>query len=134
MTRRFATPPSADDIQAIAANALAGLPAPFADHLGELVLRVVEEADSETLASLGIDHPLDLTGLYEGVPLGEKIASASGSLPDRVTLYRRAILDEWIEDGEDFESLVHHILIHEVGHHFGKSDAQMHALEEQVER
>ncbi|MCY7271315.1 MAG: metallopeptidase family protein [Sphingomonas bacterium] len=131
MTRRFDIPPSADEIEAIARAALEALPEPFASHLGAVVLQVDELAEQELLAELGIDHPLDLTGVYEGVPIGEKSVDAPSQLPDRIRLFRRAILDEWIEEGEDFDHLIRHILIHEAGHHFGLSDEAMHALEEQ---
>ena len=130
MTRRFASPPSPEEIEAIARAALESLPEPFAAHLGAVVLQVEEFADAALLAELGIDHPLDLTGVYEGIPIGERSVEASGTLPDRIRLFRRAILDEWCEDGEDLEHLVRHILIHEVGHHFGLSDDDMHALED----
>ena len=132
MERRFETPPSADEIEAIARAALICLPEPFASHLGAVVLQVDELAEEELLAELGIDHPLDLTGVYEGVPIGEKSVDAPSQLPDRIRLFRRAILDEWVEQGEEFEHLIRHILIHEVGHHFGLSDEAMHALEEQL--
>lgn len=131
MARRFDIPPSADEIEAIARAALIGLPPPFADHLRDIVLQVDELADQQLLADLGIDHPLDLTGVYEGVPIGEKSVDAPSQLPDRIRLFRRAILDEWVEEGEEFEHLIRHILIHEAGHHFGLSDEAMHALEEQ---
>ncbi len=131
MSRRFDHPPSADEIEAIARAALVGLPEPFASHLQDVVLQVDELAEAELLAELGIDHPLDLTGVYEGVPIGEKSVDAPGQLPDRIRLFRRAILDEWVEDGEEFEHLIRHILIHEAGHHFGLSDEAMHDLEEQ---
>ena len=132
MARRFDIPPSADEIEAIARAALAGLPAPFADHLGDIVLQVDELAEQDLLAELGIDHPLDLTGVYEGIPIGEKSVDSPSQMPDRIRLFRRAILDEWVEEGEELEHLVRHILIHEAGHHFGLSDEAMHALEEQV--
>ena len=132
MARRFDQPPSADEIEAIARDALVGLPEPFASHLGAVVLQVDELAEPELLAELGIDHPLDLTGVYEGVPIGEKSVDAPSQLPDRIRLFRRAILDEWVEEGEEFEHLIRHILIHEAGHHFGLSDEAMHDLEEQV--
>ncbi len=131
MARRFDHPPTPDEIEAVARAAMAGLPGPFASHLREVVLLIEEFADEALLAELGIDHPLDLTGVYEGIPIGERSVETSGSLPDRIRLFRRAILDEWIEGGETLEHLVRHILIHEVGHHFGLSDADMHALEEQ---
>ena len=132
MARRFDIPPSADEIEAIARIALAGLPSPFADHLGDIVLQVDELAEQDLLAELGIDHPLDLTGVYEGIPIGEKSVDSPSQMPDRIRLFRRAILDEWVEEGEELEHLVRHILIHEAGHHFGLSDEAMHALEEQV--
>ncbi len=132
MARHFHLPPSADEIEAIARAALTALPEPFAGHLDAVVLQVDELAEPELLAELGIDHPLDLTGVYEGVPIGEKSVTAPSQLPDRIRLFRRAILDEWVDEGEEFEHLVRHILIHEAGHHLGLSDEAMHALEEQA--
>ena len=132
MTRRFDHPPTAEEIEAIARGALAGLPEPFASHLRHVVLQVDELADEALLAELEIDHPLDLTGVYEGVPIHERSVETSGTLPDRIRLFRRAILDEWVEEGEALEHLVRHILIHEAGHHFGLSDEDMHALEAQA--
>jgi predicted Zn-dependent protease with MMP-like domain len=130
MTRRFDHPPTADEIEAIARAALTGLPEPFAAHLAAVVLQVEEQADAALLAELGVDHPLDLTGVYEGIPIAERSVETSGTLPDRIRLFRAAILDEWVSEGESLEHLVRHILIHEAGHHFGLSDAAMHALEE----
>ena len=132
MTRAFGHPPTLDEIETIARRALAGLPQPFAAHLAGVVLQVEELADEALLAEMGIGHPLDLTGIYEGIPIGERSSTHSGTLPDRIRLFRRAILDEWIEDGEALEHLVRHVLVHEVGHHFGLSDADMHALEAQA--
>jgi len=126
------TAPDADMIEAIARATLAGLPAEFRAHLGDVVLFVEEVADEETLAALGIRHPLDLSGLYHGRPVGEKSSMESGALPDRIHLYRRAILEEWIQTGVGIDELVAHVLIHEVGHHFGLSDDDMHALEDAV--
>jgi len=132
MMRRFDHPPSAEEIEAIAREAMTRLPEPFADHLQHVVLQVDEYADDELLAEMGIEHPLDLTGVYEGIPIGLRSVETSGTLPDRIRLFRQAILAEWAEEGEPFEHLVRHILIHEVGHHFGLSDADMHALEDQA--
>lgn len=126
------TAPDAQAIEAIARRTLAALPREFAAHLGDVVLLVEELADDETLDALGIEHPLDLTGLYHGRPLGEKSSMDSGTVPDRIHLYRRAILDEWIETGVTLDALVAHVVIHEVGHHFGLSDDDMHALEAQT--
>jgi len=124
--------PSAQEIEAIARRTLAALPDAFRRHLGEIVLIVEDFADDETLKALDIESPFDLTGVYHGRPIGEKSSMESGAVPDRIHLYRRAILDEWIEDGEDLTTLVRHIVIHEVGHHFGLSDDDMHRLEDEA--
>ncbi len=121
--------PGAAEIGALARATLAALPAAFRAHLGDVVLIVEEWADDETLDALGIEDPYDLTGLYAGRPVGDKSAFDSAALPDRIHLYRRAILDEWAANGDDLATLVHHIVVHEVGHHFGLSDDDMHALE-----
>ena len=132
MERRFGAAPSAADIEAIARASLQRLPEPFASHLKGVVLTVEDLADDATLGDMGIDDPFELTGLYHGLPIGEKSVDQSGTLPDRIFLYRRAILDEWAAEGESLEHLVHHILVHEVGHHFGLSDADMHRLEDEA--
>ena len=130
--RRFGAAPSAADIEAIARRTLNALPEPFASHLRDIVLLVEEFASDEILQSMRIEDPFDLTGLYEGLPLNHKSVEISGTLPDRILLFRRPILDEWADSAETLERLVAHILIHEAGHHFGFSDADMHALEESV--
>ena len=130
--RRFGPPPSADEIEAIARAALAALPAPFADSLGDVVLLVEEFADDETLSAMDIDDPFELSGIYEGVPLTERSVEQSGTLPERIRLFRRPILDEWAGGDDTLEHLIAHVLIHEVGHHFGLSDDDMHALEDTV--
>jgi predicted Zn-dependent protease with MMP-like domain len=128
--RCFGEPPSADEIEAIARSTLERLPEPFARSLGDVVLLVQDFADEATLRLMGIDDPFDLSGLYEGIPLTERSVEQSGTLPERIFLYRRPILDEWAERDETLERLVAHVLIHEVGHHFGLSDDDIHALEE----
>jgi len=130
--RRLGPPPSADEIEAIARATLAALPREFAGSLGDVVLQVEEFADDATLDSVGIEDPFDLSGIYEGVPLTERSVDQSGMLPERIRLFRRSILDEWASGDETLEHLVAHVLIHEVGHHFGLSDADMHALEDSV--
>ena len=131
--RRFGTPPSADEIEAIARRALDALPEPFATHLPAVVLLVEDFADDETLGAMEIADPFELTGIYEGLPLTEKSVEQSGALPDRIRLFRRPILEEWASGEDSLEHLVAHVLIHEVGHHFGLSDEDMHALEDAVE-
>ena len=126
------TPDSAD-IEAIARHTLERLPSPFAESLGDIVLLVEPVADAETARSVGLRHPMDLSGLYQGIPLNERSVEHSGTLPERITLYSRPILEEWRSTRVSLERLVSHILIHEVGHHFGFSDDDMHALEDEAE-
>ena len=128
----FGPPPDADAIEELARATIARLPAQFRAHLGDVILLVEEFADDAVLAALGIEHPLDLSGLYHGRPIGEKSAFDTGALPDRIHLYRQAILAEWCESGLRLDDLVAHVTIHEIGHHFGLSDADMHALEDAV--
>ena len=130
--RQLGPPPSADEIEEIAREALKALPAPFAESLGDVVLLVEEFADEATLESMGIEDPFDLSGLYEGVPLTEQSVSQSGTLPETIRLFRRPILDEWAGCDDTLEHLVAHVLVHEVGHHFGLSDDDMHALEDSM--
>jgi predicted Zn-dependent protease with MMP-like domain len=130
MKRTFGPPPSLEDLEAIAREALDRLPGPFAQYTRGVMLSVEEFADDATLADMGIEDPFELTGLFEGVPLHEQSIEASGQMPNRVRLFRGAILDEWVADRHDLEQLVAHVLIHEIGHHFGLSDADMHALED----
>jgi len=126
----FGPAPDAATIEAIARATIDRLPPAFARHLGDVVLLVEEVADDETLAALGIEHPLDLTGLYSGLPVGQKAGSEAVAMPDRIHLYRQAILSEWVETGVRLDDLVAHVTIHEIGHHFGLSDDDMHALED----
>jgi predicted Zn-dependent protease with MMP-like domain len=125
--------PSEDDIDAIARRTLQRLPSPFAESLGDIVLQVVPVADAETARQLGLDHPMQLSGLYEGVSLNHRSVDQSGTLPERVTLFSRPILAEWRSTRVSLEQLVSHIVIHEIGHHFGFSDDDMHALEDSAE-
>jgi predicted Zn-dependent protease with MMP-like domain len=130
--RSFGAPPSADEIEAIARRTLNALPKPFSESVGDVVLSVEEFADRGTLQSLGIEDAFALSGVYEGIPLTERSVDQSGTLPERVRLFRGPLLDEWAAGDDTLEHLVAHVLIHEIGHHFGLSDADMHALEDSV--
>lgn len=125
--------PTEADIDAIARRTLDRLPSPFAQSLGDIVLAVEPVADLDTAQSVGLKHPMQLSGLYQGVSLNRRSVSHSGTLPERITLYSRPILAEWQSTGVGLEQLVSHIVIHEVRHHFGFSDDDMHALEDQAE-
>lgn len=122
--------PDAAEIERLADAAVARMPDHFRRHLGGVVLRVDEFAEEEVLAELGIEDPFELSGLYTGRPIGEQSSMLSGELPAMIHLYRRPLLDEWAETGVSLEALVTHVIVHEAGHHFGFSDADMHAIEE----
>jgi predicted Zn-dependent protease with MMP-like domain len=123
-------PPSLEDIERLARAALGRLPDPFSAHLAGVLLIVEEFAEDSILADMGIESPFELSGLYSGRPIGEP--AQTGDMPATIHLYRRPILDEWCETSEALDHLVAHVVVHEVGHHFGLSDADIQALEEAV--
>ena len=129
---------SATDIVAefeeLAAEAFRRLPARFRRLCEGVVVRVEDFPDDETLREMGYDSPFDLLGLFRGVGLAQGGASlVTGQFPNMVWLYRRPILDYWAEHEETLGSLVTHVLVHEIGHHFGLSDADMEAIEARAE-
>ena len=122
-------PTSLDDFERMARKAWAELPLEFRELAGDVIIRVEDFADDETLRELGIEDPFELTGLYSGDDLTQRSVTHPSPNPPMVFLYRRAILDEWVERGDvDLRELVAHVLVHEVGHHFGLSDDHMDAL------
>ena len=129
--RNFGTPVTLEEMEELGREAIAGLPDAFREQLGDVVFAVEDFADEETLRDLGLENPFELTGVYEGHALTERSIEMSGTLPTRIRLFRRPILDEWAERGDEtLEHLVRHVVIHEIGHHFGLSDDDMHALED----
>lgn len=129
MRLKHTTPPSLDDIEAMARAALLSLPDELRRFAKSLVIRVEDIVDEQTEEEMGLDSPFDLLGLYRGVSLNHKSVAVSSQDIDMVFLYRLAILDYWCETGEDLGELVRHVLIHEIGHHFGFSDDDMEAIE-----
>jgi predicted Zn-dependent protease with MMP-like domain len=125
--------PTEHDIEEVARATLARLPSPFRESLSDIVLQIEPVADATTARSVGLTHPMQLSGLYQGVPLNQQSVSYPTILPERITLYSRPILAEWRSTRVSLAQLVAHIVIHEVGHHFGFSDDDMHALEDQAE-
>lgn len=123
--------PSGEDFLAIAEDAFAGLPEGFRAMCANMVIQVLDFADEETLRHFDMESPYELTGLYHGVDLTHKsIADPMGG-PDHVFLYRLPILMEWCERGDvTLRELIAHVLVHEIGHHFGLSDEAMHAIED----
>jgi predicted Zn-dependent protease with MMP-like domain len=122
-------PPSLADLHSLAQRTLAGLPRRFKQELGPVVIRVEEFPDRETERAMRLESPFDLLGLYRGVALPHKSVSDPRADIDMIFLYRRPILDYWCETGEDLYDIVRHVLIHEIGHHFGFSDADMDRIE-----
>lgn len=132
--RSFTTPPSIEDLTALAEQALAAIPHRLARHLEGVGIMIEDEADSATLDEMGLDSPWDLTGLYRGTPLGSRSVSDPTRMPDTIFLYREPILLEWVETGVDLAALVRNVVVHEVAHHFGFSDAEIAALEQEIDR
>jgi acetylglutamate kinase len=128
----YTTSPSEEDIHAMAEAALAALPPRLAQHVKGVAILVEDVADDETLEDLGIDNPWELTGLYRGIPMTERSVADPVPFPDTILLYREAILIEWIETGEDVRRLVASVLVHEIAHHFGFSDAEIERLEAEM--
>ena len=124
--------PSLDDFARLAEQAFADLPDLFRQAAGELVIRVDDFADDETLSGMGIEDPFELTGLYHGVDIGRRDSLGPAAEPSRVFLYRRPILDEWCERGDvGLAEIIAHVLIHEIGHHLGLDDDQIHDIEDE---
>ena len=123
-------PPSLADLEELARRALDTIPHRLKQYLGPVVIRVEEFPDEETEEAMGLESPFDILGLYRGVALPDKSISDPRPDLDIVFLYRRPILDYWCESGEDLMRVVRHVLIHEIGHHFGFSDEDMARIEE----
>ena len=121
--------PSLAELEAIADAAYSRLPAHFRALTGDLLIRVEDFPTDEVLDSLEIESPFDLLGLYSGIDLARKSVSDVTPVPDMVFLYRRPILDYWAEHEETLGSILTHVLVHEIGHHFGLSDADMERIE-----
>jgi predicted Zn-dependent protease with MMP-like domain len=121
--------PSLADLEALANRALATIPASLKRHLGPVVIRVDEFPDEETEEEMELESPFDILGLYRGVALPRKAPSDPRPGIDMIFLYRRPILDYWCETGEALDAIVRHVLIHEIGHHFGFSDDDMERIE-----
>ena len=124
------TAPSLDDFARLAREAFANLPDPFRSLAGDVVIRVDDFADDRTLDEMGIEDPFELTGLYHGVDIGLRDGMGPAPEPSRIFLYRRPILDEWCERGDvGLDEIIAHVLIHEIGHHFGLDDDQIDRIE-----
>jgi predicted Zn-dependent protease with MMP-like domain len=126
---KYSAPPSLEDIEAIAAEAFAGIPEELTQHVRNILFRIEEFPDEDTQEAMDLESPFDLLGLYRGVDLSRRSVGDVVSDIDMIFLYRRPLLDYWCETGEDLVHLIRHVLIHEIGHHFGLSDDDMDRIE-----
>lgn len=131
--RPFTTAPTLEEFEVIAARAFDTIPEELRRHVRNVVMRIEEFPDEETEREMELESPFDILGLYRGVGMPFQSMTHPRPEPDFVYLYRRPILDYWCETGEDLTHLIRHVLIHEIGHHFGFSDDDMDALEAQAE-
>ena len=122
--------PSLDDIEVIARDAYAVLPETFRALSGDIQFRVTEFPEADVLRDLGIESEFDILGLFQGIGMAHDSAVArTGQMPNMIWLYRRPILDYWAESEESLGAIVSHVLVHEIGHHFGLSDDDMEEIE-----
>ena len=122
--------PDAQAFEIMAARAVASLPDIFQTHLKDVVFRVEDFADRETLDALNIANPWNLSGLYRGRPVSAQSIWSSHDLPPMIFLYRKPLIAEWMAKRLDLQELVTHVIVHEIAHHFGYSDEEIHAVEE----
>src|SRR5437667_2731820 len=125
----YTAPPTLVDIEQMARTALATIPEALRRHAADVVIRVEEFPDEEVEEEMELETPFDLLGLYRGVALTQKSVTMPSPHTDMVFLYRRPLLDYWCETGEELADIVRHVLIHEIGHHFGFSDDDMERIE-----
>ena len=126
----FNTPPTLSDMEAVAREAYANIPPELRGFVRDVVIQVQDFPDDETMDEMECESPFDLLGLYRGVDLARKSVLDSPEDIDMIFLYRRPILDYWCESEEDLSNVVRHVLIHEIGHHFGLSDDDMERIEQ----
>jgi predicted Zn-dependent protease with MMP-like domain len=125
--------PSLAEFESLAIDAYAQLPEGFRAHTGNVTIIIADFPDDEIFEDMGLETPFDLLGLFEGRGLTQRFAIETGELANKVILYRRPILDYWAENDETLGDIISHVLIHEIGHHFGLSDDDMERIEAGVE-
>ena len=131
MTTPYSTPPTLADLEAMAREALKSVPDNLRSKITDVIIRVDDFPDSNIQREMALNNPFELLGLYRGVPLEAKSVSDAPQDIDMIFLFRRPLLDYWCQTGEDLAHLVRHVLIHEIGHHFGFSDDDMARLEQE---
>ena len=131
--KHYSAPPSLSDLEGLAREAFNAIPTALRRMVGDVVIKVEEFPDDDTMEEMELESPFDLLGLYRGVDLLHRSISDQPQDLDMIFLYRRPLLDYWCESEDDLTRVVRHVLIHEIGHHFGFSDDDMEALEEAAE-
>ncbi|HXK54867.1 MAG TPA: metallopeptidase family protein, partial [Hyphomicrobiales bacterium] len=121
--------PGVEDLERLAHAAYSALPDTFRNLCDGLIIRVADLPDEEVLDDLGLESEFDLLGLFTGIGLAHRGETWTGAMPNMIFLYRRPILDYWAEHEETLGAVVTHVLVHEIGHHFGLSDGDMEAIE-----
>ena len=130
---RTVTAPSLVDFEVLATEVYRGLPKKFRTLCEDLVIRIEDFATDEILDDMDIDDPFDLLGLFQGVGLPFRAESAPLHMPNMIWLYRRPILAYWSRHQDTLEAIIAHVLVHEIGHHFGFSDDDMHGIEDRAD-
>lgn len=125
--------PSLAEFETLAMEVFRGLPEKFRALCTDLVIQVEDFATDEVLDRMGIESPFDLLGLFQGIGLPFRSDAVSGAMPNMIWLYRRPIIDYWAEHEDSLGAVIAHVLVHEIGHHFGLSDADMEAIEEEAD-
>jgi predicted Zn-dependent protease with MMP-like domain len=125
--------PSLDDFEDLAANAFSSLPEEFRALTGDVVFLVQDFPDADVMREMELESEFDILGLFQGPDLGVRVANRGSVEPTMILLYRRPILDYWAEHKEKLGDIVRHVLVHEIGHHFGLSDDQMESIEAAVD-
>ena len=121
--------PGIEDLERLAQKSYAALPQEFLNLCGSLLIRVADFPDDDVIEELGLESEFGALGLFTGVGLAHKGSAVSGEMPNVIHLYRRPILDYWAEHEERLGSVITHVLVHEIGHHFGLSDEDMERIE-----
>jgi len=127
--RKFTAPPSLADIEALANDALGSIPDSMRRLVRNVPILILDFPDEDLEEEMGLESPFDLLGIYAGVPETQKSLLDVSTRPDMILLFRRPILDYWCETAEELAAIVRHVLIHEIGHHFGFSDDDMDRIE-----
>ncbi|MBB4954781.1 putative Zn-dependent protease with MMP-like domain [Agrobacterium vitis] len=125
--------PTISTFESLAIEAFGTLPQEFRDLTGNLIIEVADFPTDDVFEDMALETPFDLLGLFEGQGISERFTMDTGDLPNKIILYRRPILDYWAENDETLGDIVTHVLIHEIGHHFGLSDDDMERIEENAD-